>query len=220
MHLCIKLPVAIVSLISLNALAQAPTTPDTSGLSSAKSNLDTATSTANTAKETSKSVSDFVSSGDNPEGKSAPNVRPPNSNPPPKPGGLFDRIFGRVCSVQFKTQREANNNSSILSEIVIVYKAELFTQVSSITVKDWFTNSQSIRELKKSNDMQIYRFETTPDSLSSSYLIDVNSSAVGAFLFNRLSNNTNSFPVSINPYKDLKVNFFSLGFNYIQESEK
>lgn len=122
--------------------------------------------------------------------------------------------------MQINTQREANNNSSILSEIVIIYKPELYSQISSITVKDWFTNTQAIIALKKSNDLQVYRFETTPDSLQSSYLIDVNSSAVGAFLFNRLSNNLNTYPVQINPYKDLKVSFFNLGFNYIQDSEK
>ncbi|WP_397602050.1 hypothetical protein [Silvanigrella sp.] len=214
-------PIVFLFSINCTSLADTPNASDTSGIDSIKGNVDTATSSANTAKETGNTVKEFIpKDSDNPNGKSSPNSPPPNSNPPNKPGGIFDRIFGRICSVQINTQREANNNSSILTEIVIIYKPELFSQISSITVKDWFTNTQTIKTLKKSNDMQIYRFEITPDSLQSSYLIDVNSSAVGAFLFNRLTNNLNTYPVQINPYKDLKVSFFNLGFNYLQDSEK
>jgi hypothetical protein len=208
--------------LNIDAHADTPTTP--SGLDSVKSNVDTLNSTTSTAKETSKNISELSSknadSNDDPKGKAAP-ATPPKGIPSQKPGGIFDRIFGRICSVQVNIQKEANNNSAILSELVIIYKAELFSQISSMTIKDWFTlNTQAIKTLRSSKDVQIYRFELTPDSAYTSYLIDLNSGAVGAFLFNRLTNNLNSFPIQLNPYKNLKVSFFSLGFNYSQESEK
>ena len=208
--------------LNIDAHADTPTSP--SGLDGVKSNIDTLNTTTSTAKETSKNISELSSKNtdpnDDPKGKAAP---PPPSKgaSPQKPGGFFDRIFGRVCSVQVNTQKEANNNSAILSELVIVYKTELFSQISSMTVKDWFTlNTQAIKTLRDSKDVQIYRFELTPDSAYTSYLIDLNSGAIGAFLFNRLTNNLNSFPIQLNPYKNLKLSFFSLGFNYSQESEK
>lgn len=204
--------------LNIDAHANTP-----SGLDSMKLNVDTLNSTTSTAKDTSKNISEFTlkntDSNDDPKGK-ASLPSPPNNSPPQKPGGIFDRIFGRICSVQINTQKEANNNSAILSELVIVYKAELFTQVSSMTIKDWFTlNTQAIKTLRMSKDIQIYRFELTPDSAYTAYLINLNSGAIGAFLFNRLTNNLNSYPVQLDPYKNLKISFFSLGFNYSQESE-
>lgn len=206
----------------IDAYADTPSIP--SGLDSAKSNIDTVNSAASTAKETSKNITDLSSSkntdsNDDPKGKAPPTVAPKEALFQ-KPGGLFDRIFGRVCSVQIYTQKEANNNSAVLSELAIVYKPELYSQIASITVKDWFTlNTQAIKTLRASKDVQIYRFELTPDSAYTKYLIDLNSGAIGAFLFNRLTNNLNSLPIQLNPYKNLKVSFFSLGFNYSQESE-
>ncbi len=226
----ILLPLFFCTLI-IDAHADIPTFPSgseqaPSGLDPVKSNIDNVNSAASTAKETSKNITDLSSkntdSNDDPKGKAPPTAAPKETNEAlsQKPGGIFDRVFGRVCFVQINTQKEANNNSAVLSELVIVYKPELFSQIASMTVKDWFTlNAQAIKTLRASRDIQIYRFELTPDSAYTKYLIDLNSGAKGAFLFNRLTNNLNSLPIQLNPYKNLRVSFFSLGFNYSQESE-
>lgn len=194
-----------------------------SNVDSAKSNVDSANSLLNTTKETTKNISEFSSkntdTNDDPNGK-AITPTPQNETIKEKPGSIIDRIFGRITSIQTYVQRDSNENSAILTEIVIVYKDELISQISSKTTKEWFTiNSESIKNLRASKDIQIYKFELTPDSTSKNYLIDLNSGAITAFLFNRLKNNSNSLPIKINPYKNLKLSFFSLGFNYSQVSE-
>ncbi|WGL59212.1 hypothetical protein QEJ31_11835 [Pigmentibacter sp. JX0631] len=186
----------------------------------AQSGAESATSTANSAKDTSKSINDFFSSEDDPKGKELnPKQNSTGLQSREKPGNLFDRLFGRVTGVQIYTQKNANNNSSILSEIVIVYKPELYQQILDTKVKDWFTLSQANKNLRISNDLQIYRFETTPDLTYSEYLLDVNSSAVGAFLFTRTQNNLNSLPIKLNPYKNTRIKYFTFGFNFNQYPE-
>ncbi|APJ03202.1 hypothetical protein [Silvanigrella aquatica] len=195
-----------------------------SSLDSAKSSLDSANSAASTAKETSKNISEFsakAKSFDDDSGGKQPPAVPPKNLVAQKPGSFLERFFGKICSVQINIEKNANSNSAILSELVIIYKPELYSQISLIPIKDWFTfNADAIKTLRTSKDVQIYRFELTPDSNYSKYLIDINSNASGAFLFNRLSNNANAYPIQLNPYKNLKLNFFSLGFDYFQEMEK
>ena len=188
-----------------------------------KSTVESANSTTTTIKETSKNISDFPSSSatptDDPKGKALP-MPPPKETAFPKPGGIFDRIFGRVTSVQVNIDKEANNNSAILSELVIIYKPEFFKQISSLTVKEWFTlNNQSAKVLRSLKEVQVYRFELTPDFPYAEYLIDLNSGAIGAFLFNRLTTNLDAYPVQVEPYKNLRIKFFSSGFNYSQKLE-
>ncbi len=198
-----------------------------SGIEALKSNaetaqggVDTATSTANTTKEASKSVNEFFSPEDDPKGKEiAPKQGPSLAQPIEKPGSLFDRLFGRITGVQIYTQKEANNNSSILSEIVIIYKPELFQQIANMRVKDWFTMNAANKLLRSSNDLQVYRFETTPDLSYSEYLLDINSGAMGAFLFSRTQNSLNNLPVKLNPYKNTKLKYFTFGFNFSQYPE-
>lgn len=208
---------------SNTAMAQEPP----SGIEALKGNVesvqggvDTATSTANTTKEASKSVNEFFSSEDDPKGKEiAPKQSQVIAQPVEKPGSLLDRLFGRVTGVQIYTQKEANNNSSILTEIVVVYKAELFQQVANIRVKDWFTMTPANKLMRSSNDIQVHRFETTPDLPYSEYLLDIDSGAMGAFLFSRTQNSLNNLPVRLNPYKNTKIKYFTFGFNFSQYPE-
>jgi hypothetical protein len=140
------------------------------------------------------------------------------SKPVNKPGNMFDRLFGRVCSVQFLVQQNANHNSAIISEIAVVYNQKTLEKFSSLTNQDWFSADSVIaKQLKNSSDVQILHFELTPDYENNSYLIDINSGAAGAFLFNRLYNNLNLPPITINPYKNLIISFYESGINYKQD---
>lgn len=135
-----------------------------------------------------------------------------------KPGNMFDRLFGRVCSVQFLIQQNANHNSAIISEIAVVYNPKILQNFSTLTIQEWFSADSVIaKQLKNSSDVQILHFELTPDYENNSYLIDINSGAAGAFLFNRLYNNLNLPPIRLNPYKNLIISFYESGINYKQD---
>lgn len=225
--IALALSTSLIALVGLSFSNTALAQDSPSGLENLKTNaenaqtgVDSATSTANSAKDTSKSINEFFSSDDDPKGKELnPKQNSSMLQTREKPGNIFDRIFGRVTGVQIYTQKDANNNTSILSEIVIVYKQELYQQIQETRVKDWFTLSQANKNLRVSNDLQIYRFETTPDLTYSEYLLDINSSALGAFLFTRTQNNLNSLPIKLNPYKNTRIKYFTFGFNFNQYPE-
>ena len=99
-----------------------------------------------------KSVNEFFSSEDDPKGKEIALNKAIIAHNLLKPGSL-DRLW--QSHAQIYTQKEANNNSSILTEIVVVYKAELFQQVANIRVKDWFIMTPANKLMRSSNDIQV-----------------------------------------------------------------
>jgi hypothetical protein len=137
-----------------------------------------------------------------------------------KSQSFFDKILGRICSVQISLQKDANENSAILAELVFIYEKNLSMQIATMRNQDWFkTNSPILKNLRASPNLYIYRFELTPDNQYLAYFVRVNPKAQSAFLFIRSNDNLESHPLSLNPYKNLKLNFYSVGFTYSQSPE-
>ncbi|WP_186645857.1 hypothetical protein [Fluviispira vulneris] len=186
-----------------------------SAIQSLNSNLDN----INTLKENAQKLSDLNIE----KSKNAPIAQiniPQESKLPAKPGSALDRFFGRTIGVQIQIQKDSNENSAILTELVIIYKPELYTKLASLNMRQWFSNSPEINILRDSPDIAIARLELTPETLFSQYFIKVKSSAVGGLLFTRLQNNLDTYPPYINPYKNLNLNFFYNGFDFKQNLEK
>lgn len=212
----------IIYCTSISAISFADNNLDTikNNVENTKQGIDSTNSTIQSSKETTKSVKDFLTTEDDPKGKEF-TLKQPQTIPQPidKPGSIFDRLFGRIIGVQIYSQRDANNNSSILSEIVVIYKPEQYQKIANFRVKDWFTMTADQRTFKNSTDIQVYRFETTPDLPYSEYLLDINSGALAAFLFIRTENSLNTLPIKLNPYKNINIKYFTFGFNTSQYPE-
>ncbi|BBH52472.1 hypothetical protein [Fluviispira sanaruensis] len=186
---------------------------------SAIQNLNSNLDNISTLKENAQKLSDVNLE----KSKSTPAAQidvPQESKIPPKPGSLLDRFFGRTIGVQIQIQKDSNENTAILTELIIIYKPELYAKIASLSMRQWFSNSPEIKNLRESPDIAIARLELTPETLYSQYFMKVKSSAVGGLLFTRLQNNLDTYPPYINPYENLNLNFFYNGFDFKQNLEK
>ncbi|KAB8031917.1 hypothetical protein [Fluviispira multicolorata] len=187
-----------------------------------ESNIDKINSSAENAKNLKDNAEKFTELGSDLK-NSIPKTEmsvPHDTKLPPPPGSFLDRFFGRTISIQVQIQKDSNENSAILTELVFIQDPDLYKKAAGFSMRDWFSNSPDVLNIKKSNEVFISRFEFTPEFNQTQYFLTIKRNTLGALLFTRLLNNLDTYPPYINPYKNLKLSFFYNGFDFKQNQEE
>jgi len=132
-------------------------------------------------------------------------------------GSMFDRMFGRVVSLTYVVQSNANGNDGIMLELALNYQAAISPKILAIQNKDWFNlDSQGAQSLKQLPEVTLYRWQVTPDQDDEMTLLQVNKHAYDGFVFIRYTNMMESYPVRVDPYKNIFIVFEQNSFKLIQ----
>jgi hypothetical protein len=123
-----------------------------------------------------------------------------------KYGSFTDNMFGRIITFTYVAQPQANQNDSILLELAVNYDNSNTGPLSQIVIQDWFNlNNGAAQVYKQTDKVVIYRWQIVPDDGYEMTLLHTGSHAVDAYLFARYSSTMTSYPVKIDPYKNVLI---------------
>jgi hypothetical protein len=95
-----------------------------------------------------------------------------------------------IEKVRFKVSPNLNNNSPVSVHLIAVYRQDLMDELSKMTAFQYFNEIPKIKRSYSESSLKIFSFDIVPGQRleDQNVLPDRTSSALGAFIFVRYSN--------------------------------